>query len=65
MKSKWLTKSSKESEFNCSMKAKFFRLVPLFAVVGLLAFISILHVEVNVPGIRKQWSDPCRQLFHL
>ena len=39
--SKRLRKPSKESEFNCDMKAKFFRLAPLFAVIGLLAFISI------------------------
>ena len=41
-KSKWLSKPNKESELNCDMKAKFFRQAPLFAVIGLLAFISIL-----------------------
>ena len=44
-KSKWLTKPSKaESEFNCDMKAKFFRLASRFAVIGLLTFISILSI---------------------
>ena len=43
-KLKWLTKPSKESEFACEMKAKFFRLAPLFAVIGLLTFISILPI---------------------
>ena len=43
-KSKWLTKRSKESEFNSVTKAKFFRLAPLFAVIGLLAFISLLPI---------------------
>ena len=43
-KSKWLTKPSKEIEFNCDMKARFLRLVSLFAVIGLLAFILILPI---------------------
>ena len=38
-KSNWLTKPSKEGEFYCDMKAKFFRKAPLFVVIGLLAFI--------------------------
>ena len=42
--SKWLTKPSKESEFNCDMKAKLFRLAPLFAVIRLLAFMSIFPI---------------------
>ena len=41
-KSKWLSKPSKESELNCDMKAKCFRQAPLFAIIGVLAFISIL-----------------------
>ena len=43
-KSKWLTKPMEESEFNCDMKAKFFRLASLFAVIGQLAFISTLPI---------------------
>ena len=43
--SKWLTKPGKESEFNCDMEAKFFRLALLFAVIRLLAFISILPLS--------------------
>ena len=43
-KSKWLTKPSEESEVHCDMKAKFFRLASLFAVIGLLAFISIFPI---------------------
>ena len=38
-KSNWLTNPSKEGEFYCDMKAKFFRKAPLFVVIGLLAFI--------------------------
>lgn len=44
-KSKWVKKTSNESESTFEMKAKFFRVAPLFVVIGPLAFILILLID--------------------
>ena len=74
----WRNLVKRVNLYICDLKAKFFRLAPVFAVIGLHACVSISPIgsvtgksipgwvfEVKVPEITKQWSDPRSQLFHL